>query len=96
MLNSVPLQMARLDEAVGAKDREEVSLRAHELKGTFATVGAEALAQGCQTLKVLAETADWAAVEIGSRAIRGRWEGLSREAGTYLEALTAQAMPPAP
>jgi HPt (histidine-containing phosphotransfer) domain-containing protein len=89
MLTGVPMRLARLAAAVGARDRRQVSWEAHGLKGAFVTVGADALTTACQELTTLGEQGEFAAIETAYRPIPNQWERLEEEANRYLETLAA-------
>ena len=91
MLKGAPVRLERLEAAVGAGERRQVSWEAHGLTGAFATVGAETLAAACQELMTLGERGDFAAIETVYRRIRHQWERLKEEANRFLETIEVPA-----
>jgi CheY-like chemotaxis protein len=91
MLKGVPAGLDGLEAAVRAGEGRQVSRQAHSLKGTFLSVGAEALVAACQELISLGERGEFALIQTLYRRIRHQWESLAQEANRYLAQLTASS-----
>ena len=85
MLQAVPDQLDRLAAAVAEGDGRRAAWEAHDLKGVFATVGAEHLAAASAELMSLGERGDPAAMKAAHGPVSGLWTRLAEEARRYLD-----------
>ena len=88
ILRGAPDRLECLERAIVAEDGPAIVREAHGLKGSFLTVGAEALARTCRELMRLGEDADLAAIRAVHRAIRPQWARFEGEASRHLETLS--------
>ncbi len=74
--------------AIHARDGRRIACEAHGLKGTFLTVGAEALAAACQELMIFGERGDHAAIATIYRPVQNQWDRMKEEAIRLVQTLT--------
>jgi DNA-binding NarL/FixJ family response regulator len=84
MVASTPARLRRLKEAVDTRERREAASMAHNLKGAFLTVGAQAMAADCQELIELVGRADFPSAELASGRILEGWMRLRDDMSLYL------------
>jgi HPt (histidine-containing phosphotransfer) domain-containing protein len=65
-LGGVPAMIERLHEALAAGDGKELVQRAHALRGSARTLGADALAAACETLEEAAGRGELAAARLAA------------------------------
>ncbi len=91
-LTGISERLERIQAAIAAGDGRKVAWEAHTLKGVFLTVGAEALADACQTLMGHGKRDELGIAESSFRLMNDRWDHLRREVHRYLE--TSMTDPP--